>query len=227
MTHCHWQRFECISVLLWISSDAIRSHWPGGAMCHWLSSHSMQPSQKQESFNAIAHLLVHCFAFVTLWYLVSISQFATCWCCRYNAMSNIYLMQKRGRNHLWRILSGTKVQNWQPFCSDKEDGGVRRPWRLWPLASGGNGPELYPQCSLSMTVRVVMQNKQVDIPVHVMVVTSRDINSETSFFFRAAFEQRLGCLLPSSPSSSLFSHTCRLPPPWGCLMPGTGKPGDL
>ena len=142
MTHCHWQRFECISVLLWISSDAIRSHWPGGAMCHWLSFHSMQPSQKQESFNAIAHLLVHCFAFVTLWYLVSISQFATCWCCRYNAMSNIDLMQKMGRNHLWRILSGTKVQNWQPFCSVKEDGGVRRPWRLWPLASGGNGPEL-------------------------------------------------------------------------------------
>ena len=90
----------------------------------------MQPSQKQESFNAIAHLLVHCFAFVTLWYLVSISQFAgvvdTMPC-----HANINLMQdERRRNHLWRILSGTKVQNWQPFCSDKEDGGVRRPWRL-------------------------------------------------------------------------------------------------
>ena len=63
MTHCcHWQRVECISVLLWmssqpsevqrvdcpplwISSDAIRSQWPeGGPLGHSLPNCASRPT---------------------------------------------------------------------------------------------------------------------------------------------------------------------------------------
>ena len=85
------------------------------------------------------------------------------------------------------------------------------PWHLWPLVSGGSSPELNPQCSLSIGRW-----------------QKRKINKKwTLNFQRAAFEQGLGCLHPSSPLSSPLSLAFPPSPHCGCLTRGTGRPGDL